>query len=75
MFLTFCNGVRFDDESGKIVPDDWVIAGKRDRKSAQTLLQRFFGDKSIIVEDCRSESDYYQVPFDEFISLALAKKQ
>lgn len=74
MFLTFCEGVRFDEDEGRIVHDDWIIAGKRDRKSAQALLQRQFSDKSIIVEACRSESDYYHVPFDDFISLALASK-
>lgn len=75
MYLTFCTGVRFDDDASRIVNDEWIIAGKRDRKSAQAPLQRHFGDKSIIVEGCRSESDYYQVPFDDFISLAINRKQ
>ena len=74
MFLTFCTGLRFDDRSGELVNDDWVIAGRCDRANAQKRLRRLFGDNSIIVTETNVESDYYSVPFDDFINLALQRK-
>lgn len=74
MFLTFCTGVRYDDGSGELVDDEWVIAGRCDRANAQNRLRQLFGDKSIIVTDVYQVSDYYSVPFDEFITMALNRK-
>ena len=74
MFLTFCTGLRFDDRSGELVNDEWVIAGRCDRANAQKRLRRLFGDTSIIVTETNAESDYYSVPFDDFINLALQRK-
>lgn len=74
MFLTFCTGVRYDEGSSELVDDEWVIAGRCDRANAQNRLRQLFGDKSIIVTETYQVSDYYSVPFDEFISMALNRK-
>ena len=74
MFLTFCTGVRYDEGSGELVNDEWVIAGRCDRANAQNRLRQLFGDKSIIVTETYKASDYYSVPFDEFINMALNRK-
>ena len=74
MFLTFCAGVRFDEGVGELIEEEWVIAGRCDRANAQKRLRQLFNDKSIIVTETNVESDYYSVPFDDFISLALLRK-
>lgn len=74
MFLTFCTGVRFDEGSGELANDEWVIAGRCDRANAQKRLRRLFDDKSIVVTETNVESDYYSVPFDDFITMALNRK-
>ena len=74
MFLTFCTGVRFDERSGELSSDEWVIAGRCDRANAQKRLRQLFGDNSIIVTETNIESDYYSVPFDDFIAMALKRK-
>ena len=71
MFLTFCAGVRFDEGAGALVDEEWVIAGRCDRANAQKRLRQLFNDKSIIVTETNVESDYYSVPFDDFITMAL----
>lgn len=74
MFLTYCTGVRYEEESGELVDDEWVIAGRCDRANAQNRLRQLFSDSSIIVTETYQVSDYYSVPFDEFISMALSRK-
>lgn len=74
MFLTFCAGVRFDEGAGELIDEEWVIAGRCDRANAQKRLRQLFNDKSIIVTETSVESDYYSVPFDDFISMALNRK-
>ena len=74
MFLTFCAGVRFDEGAGKLIDEEWVIAGRCDRANAQKRLRQLFNDKSIIVTETNVESDYYSVPFDDFITMALNRK-
>lgn len=74
MFLTFCTGVRFDERSGGLSLDEWVIAGRCDRANAQKRLRQLFGDNSIVVTETEQVSDYYSVPFDEFITMALNRK-
>lgn len=75
MFLTFCTGVRFDERSGELVSGEWVIAGRCDRANAQNRLRQLFSDKSIIVTETNVESDYYSVPFDDFIKMAVDRKK
>ena len=75
MFLTFCTGVRFDEGSGELVNEEWVIAGRCDRANAQNRLRQLFSDKSIIITETNVESDYYSVPFDDFIKMALDRKK
>lgn len=75
MFLTFCTGVRFDERSGELSLDEWVIAGRCDRANAQKRLRQLFGDNSIVVTETEQVSDYYSVPFDEFITMALNRKR
>lgn len=72
--MTFCAGVRFDEGVSELIEEDWVIAGRCDRANAQKRLRQLFNDKSIIVTETNVESDYYSVPFDDFISLALLRK-
>jgi hypothetical protein len=74
MFLTFCTGVRFDERSGELENEEWIIAGRCDRANAQNRLRKLFGDKSIIVTEIEQVSDYYSVPFDDFITMALNRK-
>ena len=74
MFLTYCTGVRYDEGSGELVDDEWVIAGRCDRANAQKRLRQLFCDNSIVVTETEQVSDYYSVPFDDFITMALNRK-
>lgn len=72
--ITEATGVRFDNDKQELVNETWYIARKRDRKSCEQYLRTHLADKSIIVTEAKRLTDYYSIPFDEFIAAAMNRK-
>lgn len=72
--ITKATGVRFDNDKQELVNETWYIARKRDRKSCEHYLRTHLADKSIIVTESEQLTDYYSLPFDEFIAAAMNRK-
>lgn len=73
--ITKATGVRFDNDKQELVSETWYIARKRDRKNCEHYLRTHLADKSIIVTDAEQITDYYSIPFDEFIAAAVNHKE
>lgn len=73
--ITKATGIRFDTETQELANETWYIARKRDRKSCEHYLRTHLADRSIIVTEAEQLTDYYSIPFDEFIAAAMNRKE
>lgn len=69
VYSTACKGYHLDCDG--ILEEQWyVLQGKYTREQAMKFLRKQESDSTIVITSVEYDCDVYEMPFEEFISIA-----